>query len=874
MADKKISELNNITGNVVDDSSDEIPIVDSSVDETKRITREELFKSVRHANAYQTRAEAISALPSLPVESYFWVGDLQFQKVSSSSAISDMSNVIPVGDVYVDHFGENTTPGTTGVSSDILAGATYADAQGGGQILFQSGSTYLLDSTILFDTLASVDLHLESGAIVKQGASAFPGIELRDCRNCTITGNGTFDGNFTEAGVYDDLLITAGITSGVDYGTASATYAIGVTSITINDLGVGYIVLGDQIEFLISGTAYRYVVQADAQITAGTATVTLDRGLDVEVTPGQTLYVKSWRNRQYLQGASSAGSTTITLGAADVSSATTAELKAGDQFAFHTDSNDIDSIDYTEIYTVTADATYSGSYPNVTATVTITPALATNKANGQMVTSIQDYRNNKHALLLLTGCDDCSVENIIIDDCQSHGVALNATINAPWAGRAITDNENTDCAIIRCQDKGGRTGTAFGAGRNKRVRIEGNRGSDGAGTRNFIQAERTIDSQIHGNICVGYKSGAQVTGEADRISISGNTFEGCNLGIDVRTITRSMIVTGNTVTAGASTSYHIKVQAGYNIDAADEGTANALAIVSNNQLIDAAAVSGTYNGSSIIIQSNQASIDFDDMFVPHHVIVSENFIYRPGRHGVQILQGVACDVTGNHILVPGYSGVSALLCDMINIRDNTVIDAGQTVASAAYYIDGSLMVGFRGNVGIMRMSSSPQTYGLETSGTVSFSDLGNNVLSGASGAYSTSNDVSNVRFGLSALEDLADGGVRNSAFGLKSLGNVTTGDANLGAGSFAGETLTTGNRNTFLGDTADVDVGTRNNCIAIGQGAIAERSGELSIGSTSATILTTTSATAGANGDVPAQVVGYIDMRLNGMRVKVPYYDA
>src|SRR6056297_2601801 len=46
MADKKISELTNITGANVDDANDELTIVDSSEATTKAITRGELFSSV------------------------------------------------------------------------------------------------------------------------------------------------------------------------------------------------------------------------------------------------------------------------------------------------------------------------------------------------------------------------------------------------------------------------------------------------------------------------------------------------------------------------------------------------------------------------------------------------------------------------------------------------------------------------------------------------------------------------------------------------------------------------------------------------------------------------------------------------------------
>lgn len=46
MTDKKISELVSITGADVDDTADELAIVDGSLSETKRITREELFKGI------------------------------------------------------------------------------------------------------------------------------------------------------------------------------------------------------------------------------------------------------------------------------------------------------------------------------------------------------------------------------------------------------------------------------------------------------------------------------------------------------------------------------------------------------------------------------------------------------------------------------------------------------------------------------------------------------------------------------------------------------------------------------------------------------------------------------------------------------------
>ena len=46
MADTKISELTSITGANVNDTADELAIVDTSATQTKKITRAELFQDV------------------------------------------------------------------------------------------------------------------------------------------------------------------------------------------------------------------------------------------------------------------------------------------------------------------------------------------------------------------------------------------------------------------------------------------------------------------------------------------------------------------------------------------------------------------------------------------------------------------------------------------------------------------------------------------------------------------------------------------------------------------------------------------------------------------------------------------------------------
>ena len=72
MADQKISELNTITGANVDDASDKLAIVDASGNETKAITRQELFKSVDgttfHVDSANNRVGVGTITPSAALD--------------------------------------------------------------------------------------------------------------------------------------------------------------------------------------------------------------------------------------------------------------------------------------------------------------------------------------------------------------------------------------------------------------------------------------------------------------------------------------------------------------------------------------------------------------------------------------------------------------------------------------------------------------------------------------------------------------------------------------------------------------------------------------------------------------------------------------
>lgn len=102
MADQKISELNTITGANVDDASDKLAIVDASGDETKAITREELFKSVDgttfHVDSTNNRVGVGTIAPSVELDV---AGDAQvsgdFTVDTSTLHVDSTNNRVGIG---------------------------------------------------------------------------------------------------------------------------------------------------------------------------------------------------------------------------------------------------------------------------------------------------------------------------------------------------------------------------------------------------------------------------------------------------------------------------------------------------------------------------------------------------------------------------------------------------------------------------------------------------------------------------------------------------------------------------------------------------------------------------------------------------------
>lgn len=98
--------------------------------------------------SFATRAEAVANLPTLADGAVMAAAGLFYEAQSGATDISDMAGFVPLGDVYPDHFAENTTPGTTDMGAAIQSAVDYVriEKDGGDVHLLPTG--YATSTTI------------------------------------------------------------------------------------------------------------------------------------------------------------------------------------------------------------------------------------------------------------------------------------------------------------------------------------------------------------------------------------------------------------------------------------------------------------------------------------------------------------------------------------------------------------------------------------------------------------------------------------------------------------------------------------------------------------------------------------------------------
>ena len=145
---------------------------------------------------------------------------------------------------------------------------------------------------------------------------------------------------------------------------------------------------------------------------------------------------------------------------------------------------------------------------------------------------------------------------------------------------------------------------------------------------------------------------------------------------------------------------------------------------------------------------------------------------------------------------------------------------GQEALAGSYDGNNNTAIGFHA------MFSTDNSSGTEGK---AFGHSSNNTAVGYEALREVSSGNYNVGIGVHSLVTNSKGG-GNVAMGSYSLANNTTGNGNIAIGSWALGKNTTGSYNTAIGDYADVSSGKFTNATAIGAGAIATASNQVTIG--------------------------------------------
>ena len=118
--------------------------------------------------------------------------------------------------------------------------------------------------------------------------------------------------------------------------------------------------------------------------------------------------------------------------------------------------------------------------------------------------------------------------------------------------------------------------------------------------------------------------------------------------------------------------------------------------------------------------------------------------------------------------------------------------------------------------------------------------------------------IKNLQYGLGSLQSAIVGSVDNTALGINSLQNLTTGISNVAVGNMAGNAITTTNNNIAIGNaTLDAVAGAGNENVAVGGGSMGNTTGAgasstVAIGHNALNTLTT-----GANNTAVGHSVGF-----------------
>ena len=591
-----------------------------------------------------------------------------------------------------------------GVTPDNAAFAAAAAA--GGDVWATQGKTYLISAPITVRGATDFCLRMD-GATIQMAEGCNAVYRFYEYTNVGIDfgATGRLIGNYDTDGAWASFATTPGITSGSRTGTASTAYIATTTTITINGLGVGYVKKGYRLSHINGGTTYSYIVTADAAITAGSATVTLDHGLEAPISNGQLIYLNFWNNRWVVASAVGPTDTQITLEMANVTSADgNPRILAGTKFSFHDDYNNIDSIDYTKVCTVAIGGSVTGSYPAKTVTVTLTAPMGRSVPAGTMGTSIMDYYNNEQMPILFYGGTGGFVRGANVSNLRLHGFGQ-ACINAPWDGANPATKPNIDLKLEGNVDTStnARGALCVAAWSTRGLSIKHNRGTYALGQlRSVVQVERSDDFDVAENSIYGGQYLCRINGECSDGRITGNRGIHMMRFLQQGNTSTRLTFEGNTGSGHADyTDYMILVLSGMlDEDGASAGSVlrlNSTKVVGNVFNGPTRTTGAAGYGSHIVIgpQNLDAAADEEDW--PRQVWVFGNTSTGATYHGIFGLNGNSVTYETNFITGSGLAGIYVKGGDNSDLLSNEVADCCVDTPGKGIVLDGATNVKLDGN---------------------------------------------------------------------------------------------------------------------------------------------------------------------------------
>lgn len=600
-----------------------------------------------------------------------------------------------------------------------------------------------------------------TGSGITQGPLADGGIRWNSCTNCFIlaegVGGGEWIGNIDTAGAWVSHVTTTGVTSGSSQGTAAANVAAGINVVPIAGLGVGYLKKGDRFQYIVSGTTYSHIIQSDVVITAGAATVTLDRNLVAPITAGQPIYTNMWGRRMVVAVAAGPSDTTITLECADVTSADGyPRILAGDQFCFHSNYNDIDSVDYTKVCEVAVSGPsiaypMTGAYPAMTVTVPLTAPLGRSIPVGTMITSIQDHRNNRFASVLFFGCTNCGVVGMRLSKSRLHGFVANATVRSPWEGVDPSTMPNVGITFANNIDN-----SAYSPGSStvfawaERSTTIDPRGTYNLGAlRNLITIERSKQILVANPSMYGGQYCVTLNGECEAIIIDNLRATFAMRAFRQANTSKDVTVTGGNVLTHASWSDYGAIIYANAID--DDGMLAVGVGARNDTRITGLNCNGPTRTSGTMLGAGSHFIIIPQgTTAPVGVRLRDVSSIGASGDGVYMNSGQGCEVFNANVRNSGLAGFRGVGGSKNIVHKLNVIDAGRVTPSAGAILDAGTdwsLCGLRTKV----ESGSGMSTGLSVINGATIEEWQDNLISGSGSSIGGSM----ISFGLRADAVLA-----------------------------------------------------------------------------------------------------------------------